>query len=186
MKAKRILTLIAALWLTIVIHAQTDPKVKAQVEDIRRMYAEAKQLVAHSEEPDQDWYEDMEIHRRQMVGGVGMVYETQRYFYLSDFDEERGYEMASLHFLTRRYNSAARQYYEEYLFDPESGQLVFAFLQGDNAFTGEKDETRYYWHNGELIHQQTKGEPLLDDMLTQRTASDLSMVFHTLVNRVYE
>ena len=186
MKAKRILTLIAAVWLTIVIHAQTDPIVKAQVEDIRRMYAEAKQLVAHSEEPDQDWYEDMEIHRRQMVGGVGMVYETQRYFYLSDFDEERGYEMASLHFLTRRYNSAARQYYEEYLFDPESGQLVFAFLQGDNAFTGEKDETRYYWHKSELIHKQTKGEPLLDDMLTQRTTSDLSMVFHTLVNRVYE
>lgn len=67
--------MIAAVWLTTVVHAQTDPKVKAQVEDIRRMYAEAKQLVAHSEEPDQDWYEDMEIHRRQMVGGVGMVYE---------------------------------------------------------------------------------------------------------------
>ena len=178
--------MIAAVWLAAGIHAQTDPKVKAQVEDIRRMYAEAKHLVAHSEEPDQDWYEDMEIHRRQMCSGVGMVYETQRYFYLSDFDDERGYEVASLHFITRRYNSAARQYYEEYLFDPESGQLVFAFLQGDNAFTGEKDETRYYWHNGKLIHQQTKGEPLLDDMLTQRTASDLLAAFNILLNRVYE
>ncbi len=115
-----------------------------------------------------------------------MVYETVRYFFLTDFDEDAEMEYSKVYLITRRYHVAARNYDEEYLFDIDSGQLIFAFMQGDNASTGQKDETRYYWGPEGLVHQQVKGEPLMDDVFTQRTASDLILAFNLVENRSYE
>lgn len=186
MRTARFLLMVIALCACTMLQAQTDVVAKQQVEKIRKQYGEAKQMAAHSEKTGQDYYNDLEVKIRRMVAGTGMRYETIRYFFGNDFDEESELYIADVYFITRQYNVAARKYYEEYLFDPQSGQLIFAFLQESDTPAGQKNETRYYWGAEGLVHQIVKGTPLMDDVFTQRTASDLVAAFNLIENRIYE
>lgn len=57
----------------------------------------------------------------------------------------------------RKYNVAARKFYEEYLFDAETGKLLFVFLQADSIENaGTKDETRYYFGPQGLISETSR------------------------------
>ena len=80
------------------------------------------------------------------------------------------------YFITLKYNVAARDFYEEYLFDPESGRLQFVFIQQDN-FEGTKNEERYYYDDlGKLAAVNITGERTVDDAALVSHAEDLRMI----------
>ena len=182
---RRIVLMMMGLCLFMNMQAQTTERAKQQVAEVRRQYAEARKMVEHSNLPHQDYYNDLTVKRRQMIGGPGQTFETIRYFFESDYDEEVGGEVAQVYFITRSYNVAAMKHYEEFLFDATTAQLIFAFLQADE-YDGTQSETRYYWGPEGLVHQVQNGHSEVDDMLTQRLAYDLVQSFNLLVNRNYE
>ncbi len=68
MTAIRFFFLALALSLFASMQAQTDAKAKQQVNEIRRQYAEAKQMAAQNDKSDMDYYNDLEMKSRKMVG----------------------------------------------------------------------------------------------------------------------
>ena len=68
---RRIVLIMMGLCLFMNMQAQTTERAKQQVAEVRRQYAEAQKMVEHSNLPHQDYYNDLTVKRRQMIGGPG-------------------------------------------------------------------------------------------------------------------
>ena len=126
---------------------------------IRKHYAEAQQKVAeytkNEQEGEMPFPQYYELKISQNLPGSGPhVERVKLYFYEHDLADE--YEPGgallsrSVHFVTTKYNYAAREFYEEYLYD-EQGNIEFAYLRNAdmNEFTG--GELRLYFKQAKLI-----------------------------------
>ena len=148
----------------------------AQVTNIRKMYAEAKQRMADKKKAEVPLDETV-VTSNYMAPGAGPVKDVTHYYYSGEFDENLGNVYYTPYFMTRSYNVGARNYYEEFLFD--KGSLVFYFCKSQN------DETRYYWGSGGFFHEDIKGQKQMDEVFASRLANDLTEAFHRLMNREY-
>ena len=148
----------------------------AQVANIRKMYAEAKEIIANEKKAEVPPDETV-VTSNYMAPGAGPIKDVTHYFYSGEYDENLRNVYYTPYFITRSYNVGARDFYEEFLFD--KGSLVFYFSKSQN------DETRYYFGAGGFFHEVIKGEKQMDEVFASRLANDLVEAFHRLMNREY-
>ncbi len=125
------------------------------VKYIREAYNQAREKIKMTTGDESVPRNDVTATLHYMVPATGERTEVFHAWFDLETDEEGAHYLP--YFITRKYNVAARNYYEEYLFEPETGLLLFVLIQSDN-FEGGKDEQRYYFGAmGELVHQIIKG-----------------------------
>ena len=139
------------------------------VKYVREAYTRAKEKIKMTTGNESVPRNDVTATFRYMVPATGGRTEVFHAYFDLETDEEGAHYLP--YFITRKYNVSVRDVYEEYLFDAETGLLLFVFIQSDN-FEGGKDEERYYFGAmGELVHQIIKGgEPCDADVLLLNAA----------------
>ena len=124
---------------------------------IRKHYAEAQQKVAEIEKAEKGegdtFPQYYEVNIVQNLPGTGPHRERVMMYYYEKDNEEGGPDdpmlFRNLHFVTVKYNFAAREFYEEYLYD-EKGNIEFVYCR--DADMGEYGgEYRLYFKKGRLI-----------------------------------
>lgn len=168
---KKLLFMLTVLMACTMVQAQD-----TQVANIRKMYAEAKEVMANKKKAELPLDETV-VTSNYMAPGAGPIKDVTHYYYSGEFDENLGNVYYTPYFITRKYNVGAREYYEEFLFD--KGGLVFYFNKSQN------DETRYYWGPNGFFHEVVKGQKMMDEVFAARLANDLTEAFHKLMNREY-
>lgn len=168
---KKLFFMVTVLMACTMVQAQD-----TQVANIRKMYAEAKEVMANKKKAELPLDETV-VTSNYMAPGAGPVKDVTHYYYSGEFDENLGNVYYTPYFITRKYNVGAREYYEEFLFD--KGGLVFYFNKSQN------DETRYYWGPNGFFHEVVKGQKMMDGVFAARLANDLTEAFHKLMNREY-
>ena len=184
---KRLLKLILlgfSLGITVLAAAQNEA---AAVREVRAAYAAAKEQIARSSESDDaNLHNDVVTTIRRNMPGSGPSVETYHCYFDLDVQAEPVWEVHYRpYFITRKYNIAARNFYEEYLYEPASGRLLFVFLQGDSLDGGKNEERYYYDAEGRLVSENIKGERTISDE-DLRYDADLfrSLIAHRLDHSV--
>ena len=133
---KAIATIVLCMTWALPIQAQNT------IESIRKEYQSVQERIAHMM-PDEDgnyaWPpEYYDLHVIQNLPATGPHHENIRMFYGEEKQEDEEnynpYPPHYLRFITAKYNFAARQFYEEYLYD-DKGQVMFIY-----AISPEVDE----------------------------------------------
>ena len=174
---KLFVLLLLAMVLPVNAFGQGLPKT---VQEVRARYAQAKQDIAEMDLEEHMLCRLVSTSQRNMPA-IGIQKETLTAYFNNEDRDEDWYPIFRLFFLTRKYNVAARQFYEEYLFDAQTGCLVFAFLQGDSYVSETKDETRYYFGKEGLISESIKGERLSEPDAVLRSAEAFRSAAITLM-----
>lgn len=112
------------------------------VESIRKVYQDVHEMIARmmpneeGESARPPVYYD--LHVVQNLPGTGPHRENIRMFYGEQEPEEEGdpYPPHYLRFTTAKYNFAAREFYEEYLYD-DKGQVMFIYVKTPDVTIGE-------------------------------------------------
>ena len=130
------------------------------IESIRQRYADAKAYVSThtgeniSDGADFGLYYHLEA-RQWLPGTGGHIEHTYLYYGEQESDDDVIYAPHYLKFATKRFNFAAREYYQEFLYD-EDGKVAFIYgydpmtkLEGDED--DQQYEFRFYFSNGRLI-----------------------------------
>lgn len=172
---RTVITIVLMLVLAATTQAQD-----AQVEQIRKQYAEAKQKVADAERLQDEGQPGniLTVANSYQMPGCGPTSETVHYYYSGRYDEEVSEVIYRPYLITRKFNVAANQFYQEFLLD-EDGNTLF-FFEKMNA-----DETRYYYSANGLVQELIKGQRSMDDVFALRLATDLRDAFDKLMNRNY-
>lgn len=124
------------------------------MKEIRAKYAEAWQKANEQLQDDvtpNKNYMTATLH--YVVPACGQTTETLCYYYILDSDNESGEMAYCLNLVTRKYNIAARNFYEEYLYDSHTGDCLFVYHKYDiYVKDGVKTaEERYYMQDGQII-----------------------------------
>ena len=194
------LLLVAFSAITLTLSAQTDEQ-KARVADVRRIYQEAGRL-SEENRMAPETNNSMTVELQRMFGGSGMQTKKMEFYYNVDDESEDGTGW-TLYMVRVSYNLSAQKFYEEYLFDERTGNLIFAFQQADDYDLpdGAKREYRsYFYADGK--HCQTIGQVKASNGKTSvpkdmkdltadcpkvkeaiATAHDLRTIFETAVNK---
>lgn len=151
----RLIALLLTMMLALSSMAQTakpqDPKAA-----IRKHYAAAKAYIEQQQQVEDggDIYPVTQCFTAQVkqnLPATGYHYEDVKMYYREELKEEgQIYPDLFLDFATKRYNFAAREYYEEYLYD-QLGHIEFIYAAQPDLSEGKDYELRFYFHNGELI-----------------------------------
>ena len=181
--ARKVLLLTLLVFSCMTLQAQSSPQAKARVAEIRKMYADAKDLVEKNGKGNTP-RSDTEIVNQYVVPGTGPTKEVIHYYYELQTDEDLGVPFYQSYLITRKYNVAAREFYQEFLYDKKSHELVFAFLQ-EKLPNGSANETRYYWGESGMVHETVKGERLMDEVFTLRKGRELVDALNMLMNQDY-
>jgi len=195
---KTVIALMLCVAWTLSASAQTT------VESIRKEYQAVQEdiaLMMPNEDGETPWppvYFD--LHVLQNLPGTGSHREHIRMYYNEmDSDEDQVYLPHYLRFTTAKYNFAAREFYEEYLYD-EKGQAMFVYaLTPDIADDLTPYELRMWFDGKRLLRfsvRKYKGEELFtgttipklyqgeSDRLRQRALRFLDM-FKGIDNNTY-
>lgn len=73
------------------------------------------------------------------------------YWLAEDDDRDPHFNYYPLYFVTRSYNIGKKKYYEEFLYDASSQNLLFALTQ-DYDENGKRFDRRFYFHERSLYH----------------------------------
>ena len=146
------------------------------VKEIRQLYANVQQAIADMNE--EEHYRSQLVTTIQRTLPVTGIRKETVTTYFAEYDE--GIEEGDFnpdyrpYFITRKFsNEAGWKGYEEYLYDDESGQPVFVFLQIDYNDGKGKQETRYYYGPLGLISENIKGERVMDEGAAHDQATTL-------------
>lgn len=126
---------------------------KTRIDQIKKAYANAQQLIAMGEE-EPNLINQFTVDVTQMLPGSGPHKELLTvYFTLDEPDdpEETGeIWVNNLYFARCKYNYGAPEYNEEFLFDEKTGELMFYVVNfpADDGTTGTH---RYYFENEKII-----------------------------------
>ena len=163
--------LLCAVW-TLTASAQNT------VESIRKEYQDVQKWIAEMRNEESETYpEYYDLHVMQYLPATGRHEEKIRMYYT---EQEPDYEAEVftfpprlLRFATARYNFAAREFYEEYLYD-DQGQVLFIF-----AITVDVDEHPYQlrmWFDGKRLLQFT-AKQIVDEQIDDLLKADAKMVY---------
>lgn len=166
---KKIFVFSLTMLLALALNAQTAQQ-KNRVAEVRKAYQEALRYSEESQmEPEMD--NSAVITIKRMFGGSGMQNKKMEFFYTPDDSRMEGTGW-TLYFVRTSYNYSARKFYDEYLFDKKTGQLIFCFRQNDSYETEKpaKEEYRsYFYKDGK--HCQTIAQLKYEDGKTSVPAS---------------
>lgn len=176
---KTVLSTIVMLFLLCLTTAGQNKQ--AEVAKIRKAYATAKAYAEKAKKGTDPVLGHMEVTSSHVEPGVGPQKETLQYFFRRTEDQTTGMFRYKPFLITRKYNIAAQDFYEEFLFIDSDDGLNFFFKKG-----GDNETRYYYWSwNGAGSHSVIKGEPLMDEVFALRLSSDLAEAFARLMNRDY-
>ncbi|MBO4718498.1 MAG: hypothetical protein J5658_01360 [Prevotella sp.] len=132
----------------------------AQAQDakqaIRQHYADAKAQIAQIQELEKsgDQYPVPQTYTvviKQNLPATGYHEETLQMFYREELEsDEQIYADLYLDFATQKYNFAAREYYQEYLYDKQ-GRIEFIYAIEPEVINDIDYEYRFYFGQGRLI-----------------------------------
>lgn len=132
----------------------------AQAQDakkaIRQHYADVKAQVSQIQELEKtgDTYPVPQTYTviiKQNLPATGYHEETLQMFYREELkNDEQIYADLYLDFATQKYNFAAREYYQEYLYDKQ-GNIEFIYSIEPDVINGIDYEYRFYFSKGRLI-----------------------------------
>jgi hypothetical protein len=132
------------------------------IESIRKAYQDQKAVIAEMcEEFPYEGYPPCYYHLSVAMNlpATGLHRENIRmYFDEVEQDNEEDYNPYPPHyltFLTTKYNYAAREFYEEYLFD-EKGQVMFIYAQTPDIDMSKMHELRLYFNGKNLLRLNVK------------------------------
>lgn len=130
------------------------------VESIRQRYMEMKEYIAQNQGSDTYdgafFGEYYHLQARQWLPATGgHLEDTYLYWGEAESDDTVIYKPHYVKFVTKKFNYAAREYYQEYLYDPD-GNVAFIYaydpmtqLEGDDD--DMQYEFRFYLNKGRLI-----------------------------------
>lgn len=175
---RRIACLLACMCVLLVAHAQNSPAAKACVAEVRKMYQEAKEMMAESDKHE-EMQNDMVVTISSMEAAIGRQVTTYHYYFLNDYEEKLSTYVSRPYFVTRSFNVAPRKYYEEYMYDFATATLRFAFMQWEDI-SGKVVEERYYFDkNDRLVWHMLKN---IDEA---RPAEDIKHASDNNLNAFY-
>ncbi|MBQ6202516.1 MAG: hypothetical protein IJK46_00265 [Prevotella sp.] len=128
------------------------------MESIRQRYTEAKKYIeSHQGTQDNDgsdWGEYYHMEARLFLPATG-GHKEDVYMYWNEREEDVVYPSHYLTFATSKYNYAARNFYDEYLFD-EDGKVAFVYVYDPLTSISDDEpdmeyEFRFYLNKGKLI-----------------------------------
>ena len=126
------------------------------------------------------------------VRGKGKTTETIHFYYntvegtwaMTD-DSDPHFFYHPLYFVTRSYNIGKQKYYEEYLFDASSQELLFALTQ-DYDENGKRIERRFFYDEGTLYADLGPEPGPMMDQLVLMQANELRHGFDWLIQNPKE
>lgn len=150
----------------------------AQAQDakqaIRQHYADAKANIAQIQELEKsgDQYPVPQTYTvviKQNLPATGYHEETLQMFYREELEsDEQIYADLYLDFATQKYNFAAREYYQEYLYDKQ-GRIEFIYATEPDVINGIDYEYRFYFSQGRLIDVIVKNRKMGEGETTFNT-----------------
>ena len=156
--AQTILLLVAICALTQTVQAQDIKKA------IREHYAEAKAYVDQVKKMEAEGFSSpvpqyFSAHVKQNLPATGFHQEELLMYYQERRDSvEQIYPSLFLDFAIKKYNFAAREYYEEYLYD-EQGRIQFIYATAPILDYENDYEFRLYFSDGRLVELLVKRRP---------------------------
>lgn len=156
----------------------TTPKAE-RLASIRNTYTQAKQKVASNDQSELPL--DMQIVIRDQSWGPPST--TELHFYFEPVVGQEGFTGNSCYFIShhRHHNNMGPDHYSEYLFAPQSSDLLFSYTSAKEE--GEKFEWRYYYdENGKCIEVKTDAEDTDDGAGDKATVQRYLKLFNMLVN----
>ena len=187
-----------ALVCLLCLSAQAQSK-QEQVSRIRKVYADAKAQIAQNGKNGMapldvkiQVSDGTEINEDFIVySETGLTYYFNKYRINSELDYP---DASSCYFIVENWTADGHTRYREYLFDPNDGYLLFAYMKSE-THAGFVVETRYYYDaEGRLIDQKHKvaghdAEPGThtwnDEKSEKAQAQSYLEVFETLMNVKY-
>lgn len=156
----------------------TTPKAD-RLASIRNTYTQAKQKIADNDKSELP--RDMEIVIRDQSWGPPETTEMNFYFDESAASEDsNGYYCYFINY-HRHHNDMGPEYYFEYLFAPQSHDLIFSYTNAREE--GEKYEWRYYYdENGKCIEVKTEEEDEDGGAADKAKVQQHLKIFNRLVN----
>ena len=155
------------LTLTIIISICTTNAQTDDIQNIRKIYNDIKTKIETDSE--NGVIEINQVNFSRMMAAVGLC-NTEVNFYgyekIPMEEEYLGWQVDGervLQFITVHYNIAAPEIYIEYLFDPDSQQLIFFYSKDETS----SKEYRYYYKDDKLIKLITNSIPA-DDVETNK------------------
>lgn len=134
------------------------------IASIRKAYQEQKENIARmsdnfpSEGIPPEYYH---LRVSQNLPGTGGHFENVRFYYGEERQEEKDgeeynpYPPHYLTFVSSKYNFAAREFYEEYLYD-ENGQVMFIYARTPDLDFPKMHELRLYFDGKRLLRLNVK------------------------------
>lgn len=152
MKKRLIYLLLAAVAAAIPASAVTPKAAKARIDQIRKVYASARQLIAMGQE-EPNVINQFTVSVNQMYPGSGPHQEKLTvYFTLDEPEDLDNGEIwtNNLYFAENKYNIAAHEFSEEFLFDERTGELMFYIFNYPDE-NENPASARLYFDKGKLI-----------------------------------
>ena len=140
----------------------------AQAQDVKKAirahYAEAKAYVEQVKKMEREGFtypvpQYFSAHVRQNLPATGFHQEEVLMYYQEQRDSDSQiYPSLYLDFAVKKYNFAAREYYEEYLYD-EQGRIQFIYATSPILDFENDYEFRLYFSGGQLAELLVKRRP---------------------------
>ena len=140
----------------------------AQAQDVKKAicahYAEAKAYVDQVKKMEAEGFsypvpQYFSAHVKQNLPATGFHQEEVLMYYQERRDsDEQIYPSLYLDFAVKKYNFAAREYYEEYLYD-EQGRIQFIYATSPILDFENDYEFRLYFSGGQLAELLVKRRP---------------------------
>ena len=155
---------------------------------------EARQQAKESMKKNKGMGNEMVTTLNYTVRGQGKSNETLHFYYntvegtywLAEGDDrDPHFFYYPLYFITRTYNIGKKKYYEEFLYDPSSQNLLFALTQ-DYDENGKRFDRRFYFHDRSIYHV-IGPEPtpfMVDNVIYQ--ANELRLAFDWILRNPKE
>jgi len=180
MRMKKVLFTIVMLLSAVAVQAQTSPAAKKEVAEIRKQYAEAKQEMEALDKMEREGLTPNKtvFSSNYNEEGTGPTKELITYYHRVAYDEEAEISFHRPFFITRKFNVAAREFYQEFMFD-KTGNLKFFFEKNPDG------ETRYYYCSDD-VYDIVKGTMSMDCAFANRLSSELINAFNIIRNRNWD
>ena len=173
--------LFCAVWTLTASAQNTVESIRKEYQDVQKWITE---MLDEESETNPEYYD---LHVMQYLPATGRHEENIRMYYT---EEEPDYEAEEftlpphhLRFTTAKYNFAAREFYEEYLYD-EKGQVMFIL-----AITVDVDEHPYQlrmWFDGKRL-LQFSAKQIIDERVEDLLKADAKMVYSgTIIPEKYQ
>lgn len=177
---KTILISIALLLSAMSLTAQTSAEAKRDVAEIRKLYAAAKQEMEGLDQLEREGQPPGKtvFSSNYNEPGTGATKEVITYYHRATYDEETDLMFQQPFFITRSFNVAAREFYQEFMYDKE-GSLKFFFEKSPDG------ETRYYFCSDD-VYDIVKGTVTIDNVFARRLSSELTDAFNIVRNRNWD